>query len=50
MRTKEEIEAKIKELETYMTEVTPFSEVKAEIYILKWVLETGTGTGTLINR
>lgn len=38
MKTKEEIEARIKELEDYYKNVCQASEIKAEIYILKWVL------------
>ena len=38
MKTETEIKAKLKECEDYFKNVGQFSEVKAEIYILKWVL------------
>lgn len=38
MKTKEEIEARLKELEDYLKNVCQFSEIKAEASILKWVL------------
>ena len=38
MKTKEEIEVRLKELEDYLKNVCQFSEIKAEAFILKWVL------------
>ena len=40
MKTEEQIKTRIKELEDYLNNVCSMSEIKAEIYILKWVLES----------